>query len=244
MARRTAARSRGDVADDTGDTDDTVRPSADLERRARAHAALGDPIRLAIVDRLVLSDSAPGELAQALGLASNLAAHHLGVLERAGLIERVVSSGDRRRRYLRLRPEMVELLSVGPAVPVVPALFVCTHNSARSQLAAALWRQHTGASATSAGTEPAARIHPGACRVAKRRGLELADIAPRRLAVGEAESAPLVITVCDRAHEEVPLPDDALHWSIPDPVAADTRAAFDTAVDLIQRRIERLVTAR
>lgn len=220
-------------------TETTASP--DLQRRAAAHGALGDPVRLAMVDRLVVSDSTPGELAGALGLASNLAAHHLGVLERAGVVERVVSSGDRRRRYLRVRPEMVELLAVGTVVSpqAMPALFVCTHNSARSQLAAALWRERTGAEATSAGTEPAPRIHPGARRAAIRRGLELADIAPRHLDVGELEAASLVITVCDRAHEEVPLPADALHWSIPDPVEAGTAAAFDTAADLIEARIER-----
>jgi protein-tyrosine-phosphatase/DNA-binding transcriptional ArsR family regulator len=229
MPRRSSARSAS-------------TSSGDLEGRAAAHAALGDPTRLAIVDRLVVSDSTPGELADALGLASNLAAHHVGVLERAGLIERVVSSGDRRRRYLRLRAEMAELVSLRPEQPAGPALFVCTHNSARSQLAAALWRERTGSPATSAGTEPAARIHPGACRAAGRRGLELPAVAPRRLGVGEAEQAQLVITVCDRAHEEVPLPDHALHWSIPDPVETGTAAAFDTAADLIQRRIDRLIS--
>ena len=229
MARRNSSRS------------EIVSPG-DLERRATAHAALGDPIRLAIVDRLVVSDSTPGELADALGLASNLTAHHLGVLERAGLIERVVSSGDRRRRYLRLRAETTELVSLRPEVTTGPALFVCTHNSARSQLAAALWREHTGSAATSAGTEPAARIHPGACRAARRRGVELPEVTPRCLDVGEVEQAQLVITVCDRAHEEVPVPDHALHWSIPDPVETGTAAAFDSAVDLIQGRIDRLIT--
>ena len=46
--------------------------------------------------------------------------------------------------------------------PTGSALFVCTHNSARSQLAATLWRRRTGAPATSAGTHPAREIHPGA----------------------------------------------------------------------------------
>ena len=76
---------------------------ARLEARAATYAALGDPHRLAIVEELVLSDRAPSELGERFGLESNLLAHHLRVLEAVGLIERVTSDGDRRRRYLRLR---------------------------------------------------------------------------------------------------------------------------------------------
>src|SRR6478609_9967241 len=74
-----------------------------VERRAAVHAALGEPVRLAIVDRLALGDASPGELAEAVGLGSNLLAHHLKVLEDAGVIRRVRSEGDRRRSYVQLR---------------------------------------------------------------------------------------------------------------------------------------------
>ena len=47
-----------------------------VERRAAVHAALGEPVRLAIVDRLGPGDASPGELAAAVGLGSNLLAHH------------------------------------------------------------------------------------------------------------------------------------------------------------------------
>lgn len=60
----------------------------DLELRAKRHAALGEPARLAIVERLLLSDASPTELGRALGLSSNLLAHHLGLLEQAGLVSR------------------------------------------------------------------------------------------------------------------------------------------------------------
>ena len=72
------------------------------ERRAAVHAALGEPVRLAIVDRLGPGDASPGELAEAVGLGSNLLAHHLKVLEEAGVIRRVRSEGDRRRSYVQL----------------------------------------------------------------------------------------------------------------------------------------------
>jgi DNA-binding transcriptional ArsR family regulator len=62
--------------------------SADVVDRARVHAALGDPARLAIVDRLVLGDASPSEIGRVLGLSSNLLAHHVKLLERAGVLER------------------------------------------------------------------------------------------------------------------------------------------------------------
>lgn len=73
-----------------------------IERRAAVHAALGDPVRLAIVDRLVTGDASPGELAGDAGLGSNLLAHHLEVLQDAGVILRSRSEGDRRRSYVQL----------------------------------------------------------------------------------------------------------------------------------------------
>ncbi|MCB1262135.1 MAG: winged helix-turn-helix transcriptional regulator, partial [Acidimicrobiales bacterium] len=76
--------------------------SPTVHERAARHAALGDPVRLAIVDELSTSDRAPVELRRRLDLASNLLAHHLDVLEAVGLIERSRSSGDGRRRYVHL----------------------------------------------------------------------------------------------------------------------------------------------
>ncbi|HRK48353.1 MAG TPA: helix-turn-helix domain-containing protein, partial [Nocardioides sp.] len=65
-----------------------------VERRASAFAALGDPVRLAIVDRLAASDELPSDLAEELGIRSNLLAHHLNVLEEAGLVRRQRSEAD------------------------------------------------------------------------------------------------------------------------------------------------------
>lgn len=208
-----------------------------IERRAAVHAALGEPVRLAIVEQLAVSDRAPSMLSAQFGLTGNLLAHHLDVLERVGLIERTVSAGDRRRRYVRLRHQVLGDLAVGTARRRTGrALFVCTHNSARSQLAAALWRQRTGDEATSAGTHPAARIHPGAVAAARRAGLELTDAHPRALEEGDLD-ADVIVTVCDRAHEELDAPAEWLHWSIRDPVAAGTGSAFDTALADLDDRI-------
>ena len=207
--------------------------------RAARHAALGDPVRLAIVDELARSDRAPIELRRLVGLESNLVAHHLDVLEAVGMIQRSRSSGDGRRRYVHLRHDAFDDLGPGRPVVPVPALFVCTANSARSQLAAALWRAITGAPADSAGTHPAARVHPGAIAAARRAGLDLAGAIPRTLQDIGARPG-LVVTVCDRAHEEIEPGDTWLHWSVPDPVADGRPAAFDAALSELSERIRTL----
>jgi protein-tyrosine-phosphatase/DNA-binding transcriptional ArsR family regulator len=215
------------------------RPVDDLERRAGEYAALGDPLRLAIVEDLVRSDRSASELATRFAVPGNLLAHHLRVLEDAGLIERVPSSGDRRRRYVRARRDRLARLGVvvrDPLAPGTPIVFVCTHNSARSQLAAALWRRHTGSAARSAGTHPARRVHPGALAAARRAGLDLDTATPRPLTDADLDDA-FVVTVCDRAHEELAARDGWWHWSVPDPVASGTPAAFDAALAMLDDRI-------
>lgn len=214
--------------------------SADAERRAAVHAALGEPARVAVVDELQRSDRSPKELSDRLGVAPSLLAFHLDALEHAGLIERIASSGDRRRRYVRLRPDRLDLrLGAAPVDASTPMLFVCTQNSARSQLAAAAWRADRGGDASSAGTAPADAVHPGAVAAAERAGLDLGDGRPRRLGVVPADVQ--VVTVCDLAHEQLPsVP--AWHWSIPDPAIDGTDAAFDEALDLIRRRITTITT--
>ncbi len=214
-----------------------------MQRRARIHAALGDPARLAIVDRLTLGDASPGEIARELSLASNLVAHHVKVLAGAGLVARARSEGDRRRTYLRLEPDTLAALpppQLGTAGRVV---FVCTHNSARSQLAAALWRQRTGRPVASAGTRPAARVHPRAVKVAHRHGLILDPTATAHVAdvVGRDD---LVIAVCDNAYEELSgQARPRLHWSVPDPVRISTDAAFEAAYTDLAGRVNRLAPA-
>ena len=206
----------------------------DVERRAEFHAALGDPTRLRLVDQLVESDRAVGDLATNLRIPSNLLAHHLDVLATVGLIDRRVSSGDRRRRYVSLRASAVEELVLTARQPRARrVLFVCTHNSARSQLAAAAWRRAFGGRVSSAGTHPSSHVHPGAVAAARRVGLNLEGARPWPLTAA-ALDVDLVVTVCDRAHEELGRASGWRHWSIPDPVDARAKSAFD----LVLRRVD------
>ena len=222
--------------------DESSSTANSLRARARVHAALGDPARLAIVDALSFGDASPGEIGHGLGMPTNLVAHHLKVLQHAGLIGRTRSEGDRRRSYLRLQPEALAALSPPPLRDAERVVFVCTHNSARSQLAAALWRDRVGGPVASAGTEPAARVHPRAVQVARRHGLRI-DATGTAHVADVVHDGDLVIAVCDNAHEgltgEVR---PALHWSVPDPVRVDTDAAFEAAYTDLAGRIQRIAT--
>jgi ArsR family transcriptional regulator, arsenate/arsenite/antimonite-responsive transcriptional repressor / arsenate reductase (thioredoxin) len=226
-----------------------------LAWRAALHAAMADPGRLAIVDTLSWGEASPSELAARLGMTSNLLAHHLKVLAEVGLVTRHRSEGDRRRSYVALARDTLDTAAAPHTAGALQAaervVFVCTHNSARSQLAAAMWNTASPVPATSAGTHPAPHVHPGAVAVARRRHLALAPTQPRHLR-DVLDPADLIVTVCDSAHEEIATDQLAaehaaehggrvgLHWSIPDPVRTGEPAAFDRVVDELTDRIDRL----
>jgi protein-tyrosine-phosphatase/DNA-binding MarR family transcriptional regulator len=216
----------------------SVERSSDLARRAALHAALADPARLVITDTLLAGDASPSDLAAMLAMPSNLLAHHLHVLEQAGVITRRRSEGDRRRTYLRLSPGALDPLAAPPARVARRVLFVCTANSARSHLAAALWRRASNVPAISAGTHPGPAIDPGAIAAARRHRLPLPRLRPRHISEVQEEDD-LVVTVCDMAREELGRR-AAVHWSVPDPVPAGDPASFDAAIADLSHRVERL----
>jgi protein-tyrosine-phosphatase/DNA-binding transcriptional ArsR family regulator len=221
----------------------------DFEARVTALAAVADPARLRIVDVLDAGDASPGELRSQLGLPSNLLAHHLKVLEQAGVVSRHRSHADRRRTYLRLHRDALFGLLPTTAAPgmgtgaVERVVFVCTANSARSQLAAALWHQVSHVPVASGGTHPGQAIAPGTMSAARRHGLRLVQGRPQSLD-GLLRDGDYVVTVCDAAHEEASAEPETpvrlagvSHWSVPDPVAVGTDAAFDAAYQDIAGRV-------
>jgi len=213
----------------------------DLARRAAVHAALADPARLRITDTLADGDASPSELAAMVTMPSNLLAHHLRVLQEAGLVSRHRSEGDKRRAYLRLVPGALDVLAGAPGPPGRAArrvLFVCTANSARSHLAAALWRRASAVPAASAGTHPAESIDPGAIDAARRHELPLPRQRPRHL-TDVRRDGDLIVTVCDLAHEELGGL-AAVHWSVRDPVPGRDPAGFDAALAELAARVGRL----
>ena len=212
-----------------------------VEQRAAVFAALGDPHRLAIVDALALTDLTPSDLAAATGMASNLLAHHLRLLADAGLVASSRSEGDGRRRYVTLLPTALRaVFGAGHAVSGAFA-FVCTHNSARSQFAAARFEQLTGRPAASAGTHPASSVHPAAVQAAAGYGLDLSTRVPHHY--DTLDPCEVVVSVCDRALEYgLPPHRHHLHWSIPDPTLSTDSSAFADSFAEIDRRLSRLLT--
>ena len=221
----------------------SVEWPSSLVGRAQLHAALGEPARLAIVNQLLLGDASPSEIGHNVGLASNLLAHHIKLLEQAGVIERFRSEGDHRRIYLRLRTTVLADLVPVDARNASRVVFVCTHNSARSQLAAVLWKRRSTVPAASAGTLPAARVHPLAVAAARDHGLSLSRA--RTCHINEVlRPDDLVVAVCDTAHEQLGTQTgDRLHWSVPDPARVGTHDAFRHAVRDLADRVDRLAPA-
>ena len=131
-------------------------------------------------------------------------------------------------------------------------LFVCTGNSARSQIAEALLRERGGEAfeAHSAGSEPAG-LNPLTVRVLAEAGIDVGEAESTHVDTYVGEPWDYVITVCDRARESCPVFPHAgaqLHWSLEDPAAAEgddaTRmAAFRATRDDIRARIDAFVSA-
>lgn len=209
--------------------------------RARILNALGDPIRLGVVDLLEDQDLSPDALGATLGVPGNLLAHHLKVLQGAGVITRAHSRSDRRRTYVHLDPDALAGLLPTPApLSASRVVFVCTHNSARSVLAEALWHTVSTVPTASAGTHPADRVHPRARAAARRAGLQVVRTTPQDI-TDVLRSDDVVVSVCDAVNEHLDGVDNPrLHWSVPDPAAIDTDAAFDTALAEIGDRVNRL----
>jgi len=132
-------------------------------------------------------------------------------------------------------------------------LFLCTGNSARSQMAEAIlnWKGAGRFRAESAGSRPAARVNPLAIETLRDHGLVWSGHSPRSVDVDGLEREPwdFVITVCDRAKEACPIfPGQPVlaHWGMPDPAEVEgddgaKRAAFRDAFLLIARRIDLLL---
>lgn len=209
-----------------------------IEERARVMAALGDPLRLEIADALTLSDLSPDSLAENLGISSNLLSHHLRVLEEARVITRSKSHNDRRRTYVQLRDGVIpQALPQFMAERPARVLFICTHNSARSILAEAMFRQASSIPCASAGTQPSTNIHPRTVTTASRLDLRIEKSRPTALSrkLGRRD---LVVSVCDAVREELgALPQQHIHWSIGDPAEANTDAAFSRAAAEIEKRV-------
>ncbi|MEU0537355.1 ArsR family transcriptional regulator [Amycolatopsis tolypomycina] len=221
-----------------------------------------DPLRWRLLQELARSDRRVRELVDAVGQPQNLVSYHLRKLRTAELVTARRSSFDGRDTYyhLDLRRCADALAEAGTALhpalgtggaerkPGRPrVLFLCTGNSGRSPMAAALLRHRTGAEAASAGSHPKP-LNPHAVRAMAEYGIALTH-EPTHLDSVRRRRFEWVISLCDRVREvapEFPGRPRVVHWSIPDPardadgfpafqrVAAelDTRIGFLTAADV------------
>lgn len=227
----------------------------------------GHPLRWRLLRELARSDRIVQELTERVGEPQNLVSYHLGKLRDARLVSARRSSADRRDTYygldlaraagllsaaggalhpgLRLaRPEGGEALT-----DPVKVLFLCTGNSARSQMAEVLARarSHGLVEAVSAGSHPKP-LHPNAVRVMREEyGLDLAGRPSKHLEVFAGQRFDWVISLCDRVREvcpEFPGEPETIHWSIANPVTGEpdevtyplfleTAAELSTRIDFL-----------
>ena len=132
-------------------------------------------------------------------------------------------------------------------------LFLCTHNSARSQMAEGLLRSIAGEryEVSSAGTEKT-RVHPLAIEAMREIGIDISGHTSNTLEACHGERFDYVITVCDRANESCPVfpgGTERIHWSFEDPSAAtgsneQRLRAFRSVRDAIQQRLRTFLNAR
>ncbi|GLZ79756.1 ArsR family transcriptional regulator [Actinorhabdospora filicis] len=209
------------------------------------------PLRWTLLAALADSDRQVRELTALAGEPQNLVSYHLGKLRAGGLVRSRRSSADGRDTYYTadlgrfgallsdagaaLHPGLALVPPVARVPEGVRVLFLCTGNSARSQLAAALLRA-LGVAAESAGSRPK-ELHPQTARVLAERGLDPAR-PPRPVSDVDPAAFALVVTLCDRLREECPPFPGAAHWSIADPSgAADVAAAFDACAEELAGRV-------
>lgn len=201
---------------------------------------LGDDLRWNIVKALIDSDRKVQELVQMLGKPQNLVSYHLNQLNQVQWVRERRSSADRRVIYYSLDIDQLRssFLTSGEALhpsliveqrtilerddlPSKRALFLCTHNSARSQMAEGIlhWRSQGKIQVFSAGTEPG-QVHPLAVQVLAEMGIDIRDHWSKHLNEFLDQEFDYIITVCDRARENCPVFPGAphmIHWSFADP---------------------------
>jgi protein-tyrosine-phosphatase len=232
------------------------------------------PLRWRLLGELVQSDRAVWELTDLVGEPQSLVSYHLRLLREGGLVSARRSSADGRDTYYAVdldtcREQLqgagtslhpgLSLVPEAPARPTPPSrgtsrrtrvLFLCTGNSARSQIAEALLAHLSGGSVdvASAGSHPKP-LHPNAVRVMARRRIDISTNRTKHLDELVAKHFDMVITLCDRVREvcpELPSHPRLVHWSIPDPALEGTNdrasyPAFERTTAELESRIRFLL---
>lgn len=234
---------------------------------ARFLKLLAHEVRWQLLAALVRSDYRVQELVKLLRKPPNLLSYHLGRLRDHALVAEHRSTADGRDIYYSLKLDNLRTRYLESGAALHPSLaeagtmtrqqgqsktrqptrvlFLCTNNSARSQMAEAVLR-HLGADRVkvfSAGSEPTA-VDPDAVRAMARMDVDMSQQRAKNLNEFLGQSFDYIITVCDRVREACPsFPGDPerIHWSFPDPAttpggpARRHRAFEETALQLTTR---------
>jgi protein-tyrosine-phosphatase/DNA-binding transcriptional ArsR family regulator len=201
----------------------------------------GHPLRWRLLGELAHSDRRVGELCELAGQRQSLVSYHLRQLRDGGLVSARRSLADGRDTYYVLELARCGELLASAGAALHPGLastvsshagrdrgsararvlFLCTANSARSQMAEALTEQLSAGAvrALSAGSHPRP-LHPNVVRVMRERGIDLGGRRSKHLSEFSGQRFDLVISLCDRVREvcpEFPGTPQAIHWSIRDP---------------------------
>jgi protein-tyrosine-phosphatase len=233
----------------------------------RSLLLVGHPVRWRLLTELAHGDRRVRELVRLLGQPQSLVSYHLGRLRAYQVVAARRSSADGRDAYYSLDlARCGELLAtaggglhpalrlVSPAPPSrrapVRVLFLCTGNSARSQMAEALLEHLAAGSAEvfSAGSHPKG-LHQSAVRVMGERGIDLSGRRSKAIAELRGQHFDYVVTLCDRVREvcpEFPGHPDMIHWSIADPAAEggsdrQTYPVFQRTAKELETRIRYLL---
>lgn len=239
--------------DDTG---------AERTTGAALFKVLGDDVRWRIVQQLRRGDRSVVELVRRVSAPQNLVSYHLQTLRDAGLVRSHKSEADGRTVYYGLDlsrlgalyrdlDETLRISDPGDALaPGLTVLFLCTSNSARSQMAEGWLRSMVPAAlrVRSAGMNPDS-VHPLAVEVMAERGIDIGYQFAKSRDDLDGLVADLIVTVCDRAREQCPPESEGvmqIHWSIADPArvegsTAQRREAFRAARDDIEQRVRGLL---
>jgi ArsR family transcriptional regulator, arsenate/arsenite/antimonite-responsive transcriptional repressor / arsenate reductase (thioredoxin) len=231
----------------------------------------GHPVRWRLLSQLAHSDLRVGELCTRLELSQNLVSYHLGRLRAQSVVSSRRSAADGRDSYYTLDLDRCGALladaggALHPGLRLTPPsrpferrsrrgrariLFLCTGNSARSQMAEAL-AEHLSAGAIearSAGSHPKP-VHPNAVRAMRERGIDLKGRRAKHLDEFTGRRFDHVVSLCDRVREvcpEFPGQPDVIHWSIADPARgggsdAETYPAFQRTAEELATRIRFLL---
>ena len=222
-------------------------------------------LRWHLLQLLAESDRRVQELVERCGRPQNLVSYHLRQLRQQGLVHERHSSADGRDIYysadlvklqqgfqqsaLGLHPAFLHSEQGGEqgvSSRPIPVLFLCTHNSARSQMAEGLLRQMGGErfEVLSAGTEQT-RVHPLAIKAAAGLGVDISRHHSKTVEQFHDQTFDYVITVCDSAREICPVfpgHPNQIHWSFADPSAVtgtetERLTAFEETAAQLERRI-------